>query len=125
VKLPPNRALGTITIAEARRRGIKGIDEALRRFKKFHGTEPPDELVGYDDGLNAAGFLLGRTPEVTYVDVPAGSNKSGAEWFHKTSAKTPSYLVHVPYNESMHVIGDMPTSGVRDWLRERGERRDH
>ena len=122
IKLPGKRDLGTITLAEAIRRKIPGVREAAARFKKFHGCEPPNELVGYDDGNDVAGFLIGQVPEVTYSNVPAGSNKSGSEWFHTISKKTPTYLVHVPYDETMHLIGDMPTNGVRDWLTEKGER---
>lgn len=124
LRLPRERYLGTITIAEARRRGIKGIDEAIQRYRHFHGgLEPPDALVGYDDGRQEAGFLIGRADEVNYSDAPAGSNKAGSKWVHKTSSQFPTYAVHVPYSETMALIGDMPSHGVQDWLRERGERR--
>lgn len=124
LKLPRSRVVGRISIEEAIRRKVPGIREAVARFRKFHGCDPSGDVTVYDDGRkdDVAGFLIGRSPEITYDDVPPGSNKEGNPWVHKTSKKTPSYLVHIPATKDTMVIGHMTVS---DWLREKGENREH
>ena len=108
---------------------VPGMEQAVKRYRLFHGCDP-ESVVVYDDGRkgNEAGFILGRSPEVTYTDVPHGSNKGaaggnrGVTWVHKTSKQTPTYLAHLVRSKNTVLIGDMAHDGVRDWLTERGER---
>ena len=117
LKLPDHLYKGTITIAEAIRRKIPGIHEAIKGFSDFHGgLEPSDEVVMIDDGRKdqEAIYLQGRTPEVTYMDPPAGSNKEGDPWGHATSRSRPTYLTHSPRTGMFHLFGGMRSD---TWLR--------
>jgi hypothetical protein len=124
LKLPRRMLKGQITLEEALRRNIPGIHEALKSFPEFHKAPLSTKVWVIDDGRkdNVAGFLIGRTPEVTYDDVPEGSNKEGNPWVHKTSKKYPSYLVHIPKTGVTEILGHMKVS---DWLREKGENKEH
>lgn len=124
LRLPRKMIKGQITLGEALRRNIPGIREALKGFPRFHELDLSQKVWVIDDGRrdNIAGFLIGRTPEVTYDDVPPGSNKEGNPWVHKTSKTHPSYLVHIPKTGVTEIIGHMKVS---DWLREKHENRRH
>lgn len=115
LKLPSQKVRGVISLQEAYKRNIPGIREAYDRFKLFHGgAEPSGDVIIYDDGRpgNAAGFLIGRSPEVLYQESPQGSDKSGSKWTHATKH---TYLVHIPIYEETKYIGSMK---VKDWLRQ-------
>lgn len=77
-----------ITVEEARRRGIKGIDEAVKRYKRFHGKAPRHvKIYHLPDGKKKARLEhmhvgLHRTLETPYV-VNWPSNKQGSLWLHE------------------------------------------
>lgn len=118
IKLPRNLVKGTMPLSEALRRNIPGIREALASYRRFHGgrVEVDPEVIIIDDGRADldSGFLIGRTPEVTYTDVPMGSNKQGSPWGHETRKSKPTYLAHSPRTNMTVVLGGMR---VTDWLR--------
>jgi hypothetical protein len=117
LKFPSDIFLGTMPLAEAIRR-YPQIRADVEAFRRAHGpgVAISDEVVILDDGRGNAvdsGFLWGRSPEVTYDDVPEGSNKQGSPWGHETSKRRPTYLVQ-SQRTGFHLMGGMRG---RDWLR--------
>jgi hypothetical protein len=120
LKLPRGKVAGKISLAEAIRRNVPGIREAVARFKKFHGCAPSGDVTLYDDGRkdNAAGFIMGRIPAYDYVvdkSLVPGSNKNKGPWRHAASTKNPSYYAHIPSSGQTVVVG---ATKVTDWMRE-------
>lgn len=124
VKLPAHKVVRVMTVREAlleasRHPGArKACQEAIAGFKRFHGRDVElsdqvalceDNRPGYD-----AFYVQGRSPEFTYDDVPAGSNKEGSPWGHKTSGRMPTYLIHSPHTDTIRAFGNMRAT---DWLR--------
>lgn len=120
LKLPEERVLGLMTIEQALAHpGARARSQAaIDGFGRFHGSrvQLSGDVVVIDDGRPDidAGFLVGRTPEVTYDDVPEGSNKEGSSWGHKTSKNRPTYIAHSPSTGAFNMFGGMTAS---DWLR--------
>ena len=105
LRLPRDRVLGTMTLAEARRRWPNQVEWGEAAFKDFHrGTaEPAMDVVLWDDGRKDVQVLwcAGNSPEITYggskTDVPPGSVKDEALWVHKAGEESgePTYLFGV------------------------------
>lgn len=103
---------------------LPGYEEAYKRFKKFHDSEP-SEVIVYEvpDGIDAEKVVLtiGQVPEMHYVTPLKESNKNGYQWVHKTAkGKEPIHLYNPLTDE--HILVP-PQDGVRvtDWLREHNE----
>jgi len=77
-----------VSIEEARKKGVEGIEEAIERYVKFHGAQPRHvDIYHLPDGkselrMEHAHVALHRTLETPYV-VPWKSNKKGSLWLHE------------------------------------------
>lgn len=104
---------------------LPGFDEAYKRFKKFHDSEPT-EVVVYEvpDGIDASKVVLtlGQVPEMHYVTPLKNSNKNGYHWVHKTAkGKEPVHLYNPLTDEHIIVPPHLDGMRVTDWLREHNE----
>ncbi len=131
----PDRVLGTLPLAEARRRFGPDVETQIAAFRDFNrGAEPVDEVILYDDGRPGVevGYIAAKSPEVVYGGMkgsPKGSWKNsagevgGAEegtvWVHESKG---TYLVGrasrekgKPVTRDFRLIGSMVASD--GWLR--------
>lgn len=86
-KKKPSPKKRKYSIEEARKK-FKGVDGAVKAFKRFHGRNPDHvEVYEFDDGssettTDRAHAALHRTIETNYM-VPWDSNKQGTLWKHE------------------------------------------